>query len=133
MVKIKNILLYFSSCLLLMMFKINNVLAADYKNSSECDTIFGKPGEEGTLLELIQSVLNIFRIAAPILVILLGTVDLFTAMISSSEDKMKKAQTNFVKRIIMGVCLIFVPTIINFIIAAASEAITGLDSCMYKW
>lgn len=130
MKKVKNAVIYLGSCLLLMICKINNVYAA--KSDLGCDGIFGDPNKTDSLANLIRDVLNIFRIVAPILVLVLGSLDLFMAMASSSEDKMKKAQANFIKRIVMGVCLFFVPSIINFILDIASQAM-GYDACMFGW
>lgn len=130
MKKVKSIVIYLGSCLLLMLCKINSVFAAG--SDLGCDGIFGDPNQADSLANLIRDILNIFRIVAPILVIVLGSLDLFMAMASSSEDKMKKAQNNFIKRIIMGVCLFFVPAIINLILDIASQAM-GYDACMFNW
>lgn len=136
MKKIKDIVKYISVCMFLMTCKISNVLAIKTtmpgKSDLGCDGIFGDPSKPDSVANLIKEVLWVFRIVAPILVIVLGSLDLFLAMSSSSEDKMKKAQSNFVKRVIMGVCLFFVPSIINFILDIASESL-GYDACMFKW
>lgn len=128
--KVKNTVIYLSSCMLLMLLKVNNVYAA---GNNDCETIFGNVNDKNSLIYLIREILGVFRIIAPILVIVLGSLDLFLAMASSSEDKMRKAQSNFIKRIIMGVCLFFVPTIIYFIIDMAGQ-IDGfdLDVCLFK-
>lgn len=128
--KVKNTVIYLSSCMLLMLLKVNNVYAT--KSELGCNGIFGDPGDANSLANLIKGILDVFRIVAPILVIVLGSLDLFLAMASSSEDKMKKAQSNFMKRIIMGVCLFFVPAIINFILDIASKSM-GYDACMFNW
>lgn len=136
MKKVKNTVIYLSSCMLLMLCRINNVYAAKTslpgKSDLGCNGIFGDPDQANSLASLIKDILNVFRIVAPVLVIVLGSLDLFLAMSSSSEDKMKKAQSNFMKRIIMGVCLFFVPAIINFILDIASKSM-GYDACMFNW
>lgn len=53
------------------------------------------------------------KIAAPCVVIALGTFDLVSASIADNADKMKKAQSKLVKRIIIGICLFMLPTVIN--------------------
>jgi len=129
MKKVKGIILYVCSWLLLMLFKVNQVYAA---SDLGCNGIFGDPSDPNSVANLIKDVLNLFRILAPILVIVLGSLDLFMAMASSSEDKMKKAQSTMVRRVILGVCLFFVPAIINFILDAASKSL-GYDACMFNW
>lgn len=124
--KIKIGGLYFWSFLLLMLFNINNVYAAD------CNGVFGDPKDSNSIANLIVMFLNIFRIAAPVLVIVFGSVDLFMAMVSSSEDKMKKAQNKFMQRLMLGVCLFFVPTVLELVLDVASKQL-GYDACMFDW
>lgn len=128
MKKMKGVCLYISSFFILMICKINQVHA----KSVDCNGIFGDPRDPNSIANLIKEILWLFRIIAPILVILLGSIDLFKAVIASREDEMKKAQTTLMKRVILGVCLFFIPSIINFVLDIASRAL-GYDACMFNW
>ncbi len=127
--KQNKLMKYLPFLCLIIICSISTVYAA---SEAECNGIFGDPNKKGTIAELLSDILNIIRWGGPILVILLGTIDIFTAVISSNEDGMKKAQKRFVSRVILGVCLFLIPTIINFIIDVASSAL-GYDACSFKW
>lgn len=124
--KIKESKLYIWCFCLLMLFNTSQVYAAD------CNGIFGDPNDPKSIANLLSWILGFFRVAAPILVISLGSVDLFKAVIAQNEGDMKKAQTVLMKRVVLGVALFFVPALVNFIIDAASQHL-GYDACMFRW
>ena len=74
-----------------------------------CSNLFGDKNDAGekdadgnvvrsaSIAYIITSVLTYVRIIAPILVILLGMLDLAKAVVASKEDQMKKAQSDFIK------------------------------------
>ncbi len=68
---------------------------------------------------MIDTIMEYVRIIVPILIILLGTVDFAKAVIAGKEDNMKKAQKDFVIRIIAGVAVFFVPVLIDIIMDLA--------------
>lgn len=60
-------------------------------------------------------VLFVLKIVIPLILIILGIID-FTKIVISGETKMaKNATLAFLKRLIAGVAIFFVPTIINLI------------------
>ena len=95
--------------------------------ASDCELLFDED-----LKSFLKEILMYPKIIVPILVILLGTLDLAKAVISSKEDEMKKAQTTFIKRLLLGIVIFFVPTIIDIIMYLANFVWShfGLDpSC----
>lgn len=83
----------------------------------ECNDLLGEGS--GSLREMIDTIMEYVRIIVPILIILLGTVDFAKAVIAGKEDNMKKAQKDFVIRIIAGVAVFFVPVLIDIIMDLA--------------
>lgn len=79
--------------------------------------------------ELFGIVLMIFKYFIPFIIILIGTIDLFKSITNIKEKK--KHITRLLKRIIIGVLIFFLPSIILEIFNRV-----GLDnsefSCMYK-
>jgi len=61
----------------------------------------------------------IFQIAVPIIIVILGTIDLSKAMMSGKVEEIKKHQTMLIKRIIIGVVIFFIPVIVYFVIGLA--------------
>lgn len=70
-------------------------------------------------------------ILAPVLVIVMGTLDFGQAVISSNEEKMQKAWKKFPKRILALVLLILVPTLIGIILSLTTEEGARDTSLMY--
>lgn len=86
-----------------------------------CEELF-----DPSIIEIINDVLKYPRYIVPALILLLGTIDFMKAIIASKEDEMKKAQSTFIKRIIIGVMVFLVPVFINAIIWLANIAWEGL-------
>ena len=110
---------YLIFTIILMSFKINTILAAT------CEGIFGDLKNPDSLRYLLNEILMYPKIIVPIIVIGFGTLDLAKAVTASKEDDMKKAQKTFVKRILIGVSIFFVPTIMNLIMYIADIVWNG--------
>ena len=72
-------------------------------------------GESIQIWTFIGWVLMFFKIAIPVILVVLGMIDLGKAVVGSKEDEIKKATTSLVKRAIAGVVIFFIPTIIGII------------------
>ena len=75
------------------------------------------PQECGLLGEGVQAILTqlyrLVEIATPIITILLITVDMVRAVIAQDDGEMEKAQSRSVKRLIIGLAIFLVPTILD--------------------
>ena len=87
--------------------------------------IFGSKSDPDSLSYLINEILMYPKYIVPALVIGLGTLDFAKAIIASKEDEMKKAQATFIKRVIIGISIFFVPLIINIIMYLADIVWNG--------
>lgn len=63
---------------------------------------------------LIGKILSIFKIVIPLLIIVFGMIDLGKAVVASKDDEIKKAAKQLGMRILAGVVIFFVPTIVGF-------------------
>ena len=79
--------------------------------------------EEGSVYDLLQTLLDYIKILGPILVVILSAVDFIKAVASSDEDAMKKAQHRLVIRLIAALALFLIPTFVQLIL----ELIGGLS------
>ena len=84
---------------------INILDSTDLCTSSTGQRLFG----------FIGYLLTFIQIAVPIILILMGTFDFVRAIISQKDDEIKKSQSRFIKRIIIGVVIFFIPLIVKFI------------------
>ena len=115
--------------------RLRNVISSggtygiNIKQQGSCDeeAIFGDKNDPNSVSYLVNDILKYPRIIVPALIIILGTIDFFKAVIASKEDEMKKAQTAFIKRVIIGVAIFLVPVIIDAIMFLADIAWQGLD------
>lgn len=81
--------------------------------------------EAGTVtgtVNLVRGLFTLIMILAPILLVVFGSVDFAKATLAADEKALKKAGTNFSKRVIATALLFMLPLIINLIIGVAHEA-----------
>lgn len=76
----------------------------------------------------VSTVVTIIKIVIPIILIVLGLVDLGKATLAQKDDEIKKAQMTFVKRIIAAVLVFFVVAIVQLVFGLLSNAQQKSDS-----
>lgn len=62
---------------------------------------------------LVGNIVNIIKIVIPILIIVLACIDFGKAVVSSDEKEIKKSSGTLIKRVIAGVVIFFIPTIVG--------------------
>jgi len=87
-----------------------------------CEDLLGSE-----LTEILHTAVNVVKILVPILLIVLGIVDFSQAVFGSKEDDMKKASSKFIKRVIIGVVIFFIPSILNLLLLIASSIWGNID------
>lgn len=80
------------------------------------------------ILSLVGWALTIFKIVIPLIIIALGLVDLGKAAISSKPEEIKKSVTSLVWRLVGGIAIFFIPTIIMLVFGFVSGFATVQDS-----
>ena len=65
--------------------------------------------------EITKPIYTIIMIGAPSLLLLFGTIDFGRAVAAGDEKEMKKATGDFLKRLIICVVILLLPTLINLI------------------
>ncbi len=68
---------------------------------------------------LVGRILGIFKIVIPLLVIIFGMIDLGKAVVGSKDDEIKKAAKSLGMRVLAGIVIFFVPTIVGFAFSLA--------------
>jgi len=66
---------------------------------------------------IISILYNIIQVAVPIVLVVIGSLDLMKGITASKEDEIKKGQQLFVKRLISAALIFFVFIIVKFIIS----------------
>lgn len=68
------------------------------------------------LTNILNEVFTWIQYAIPALTVVLCTVDIAQAVISQNEENIKKAQSKAIKRIMIGVAIFFVPTLLKILL-----------------
>ncbi len=72
--------------------------------------------------------INALKVMIPVIIIVMGSIDLGKAVVANSEDEMKKATQVLIKRVIAGIIIFFIPTIMNLILKMASNYVSTISS-----
>lgn len=86
------------------------ILKSEMK-STNCKELLGDD-----LVEILQSLVDIVKVAVPILLIALGTLDFGKAIFSSDDNEMKKAQSKFMKRLLAAAAIFLVPSLLGVLL-----------------
>ena len=130
----------FFSTLLLSLFSFINVFA-DAIDGGEgggyCST--GIPtacGLPAGLVLMINDFYNLLKIAVPIVLVIMGMIDLLKAVASQKEDEIKKGWQVVVKRTITGILVFFVFFIVQIIVdllpnSVKSDSVMNCVKCIF--
>lgn len=92
-----------------------------FASSMWCPALGDTVRIEYQLAKIIRYVILILQIAVPIILVLLGTIDLIKGMSAQKEDEIKKGQQIFIKRLISGAIVFFVFAIVKLVVSVASN------------
>ena len=93
-----------------------------------CGNMTGIPEK---IPELTRYFVTIVQIAAPVILVILGMIDLFKGITSQKEDEIKKAQQILIKRTIIALIVFFLFVIVKVVISVAAESSSdNIIDCM---
>ena len=88
--------------------------------------------ETSNIWRTVGYFLLVFKIVIPIILIILGMVDLGKAVISSDDKAVSKAAKSLLMRVIAAVCIFFVPTIVSFVIQLVDTSVDNKNEVCAK-
>ncbi len=74
------------------------------------------------LIKVIKAVLAVIQFVIPVLLIVLGTIDLGKAVISSDDKEVKAAQSRLIKRVIYAVAIFFVVLLVRLVMGIVGNS-----------
>lgn len=95
-------------------------IISDYENN--CSNRFSSK-----LKVITDSVMKLFFISAPFIIIIFGSLDFFKIITGSNPDEAKKHRTNFIKRLIAFVLLYLTPFIVEKLFSITPYNINGVN------
>ena len=111
--------------LLVMLFVPSSALAI---SKVSCGNVTGIPKK---IPEITSYIMTIVQIAVPVILVIIGSIDLIKGITSQKEDEVKKNQKIFVKRLVIAVLIFFIIVIVKFIISLVADSSSGnISSCI---
>lgn len=73
------------------------------------------------MLKIVGIVLWIFKVAIPLIIVILGMVDLGKAVMASKDDEIKKSLKQLMYRLAAGILIFFVPSFVMFVFGLITD------------
>lgn len=83
-----------------------------------CGNVTGIPAK---IPELTSFAVTMLQIAVPVILVVMGSMDLFKGITAQKEDEIKKGQQLFIKRLIVGALIFFVVVIAKLLISVVAD------------
>lgn len=86
------------------------------------------------LVQFIGYLLLVFKIAIPVIIIILGAIDFGKSVVADDDSKIKKTAKQLLIRAIAGVCIFFLPNLVLWIFGLVKDfdsnaKDTGFENC----
>lgn len=104
-----------SMLLIILILSFQNVFAA---NMGELE--FCKSNEVLKVFRLIAVLITIIKIVIPIIILIKGMISIFNAVVSE-DDTLNKAIGALAKKLVVGIFVFFIPTIVYTLASLASD------------
>lgn len=89
--------------------------------------------ELGPVISFLKAILGIIQWGVPILLIIMGSIDLGKAVMASDDKEIKGATSKLIKRAIAAVAIFFIPLIVNLLIGMVGGAGANEGSFVSCW
>lgn len=92
-----------------------------------CSELFGSMDSNGNvipnddMINLLGSLVTIVKILIPIVLIVLGSLDLAQSVFAQDDGGIKKAQSKFIKRLIIAVVIFLIPSVLRLLLTIAQS------------
>jgi len=110
-----------------LMLIVPSVLAAGTPKVS-CGNVTDIPRK---IPELTSMAITLIQIAVPVILVIMGSIDLFKGITAQKEDEIKKGQQMFIKRLVVGSLIFFVVVIAKLLISVVADtSSTNIIECI---
>lgn len=97
----------------------------DPTKDASCEELLGEKG-----VSFLKTLKTMLLIAVPLILIILGSLDFAKAIFAGDENDMKKAQSKFMKRVIVAVGIFLIPVILGVILDIAHGIWPNIDNSL---
>ena len=102
----------------LVAFYASPVFAA---NIASCENSIKGAIIDEKIPNMVSTIITVIKIVVPVLLVVMGMLDLMKGLTAQKDDEIKKGQQMFIKRLISGVLVFLVFTIVQFIISFVAD------------
>ncbi len=121
-----------SICLLILLINVVFIdfVQADTYNNYDKDAVVSCGNNlltniPGLIPQVIKIAYTAIQIAVPVILIIMGMLDLFKALSAQKDDDIKKAQKLFIKRLISAALVFFVFVVVRLVISMVADSNGG--------
>lgn len=75
----------------------------------------------GPVIQLLKAILGIIQWGIPIILIIMGSIDLGKAVLASDDKEIKAATSKLIKRAIAALAVFFMPLLVNLLIKMVAQ------------
>ena len=83
-----------------------------------CGNVTGIPER---IPALTSDIVTILQIAVPIILVIMGSIDLLKGVVAQKEDEIKKGQKILIKRLIVAALIFFIVVIVKFVVSIVAD------------
>ena len=98
------------------MLSFTQLLIGNFTNESTYSCADGDFTFEGLFPGVISLIVTIIKIGIPILLIIIGMIDLGKAVVAQKEEEIKKGQSLFIRKLISALLVFLVVFIVQFLV-----------------
>ena len=88
---------------------------------------------DDSIPNVVSVIIKVIQIAVPVLLVVLGSMDLIKGITSQKEDEIKKAQSGFIKKLIVAILVFLVLTIVQFVFDFATNGDGDSETNQNAW
>lgn len=86
--------------------------------------------DSARIWKLVGDLVNIIKIVIPIVIVVLAMLDLGKAVMAGEEKEIQAAQKMLIKRLVYGVLIFFVVTIVQVVFHLVGESVADGDGAI---
>lgn len=80
--------------------------------------------------QITSAAYNTVLVIVPLILVIMGSVDLYKGAVSQNEDEIKKGKTNFMKRLVTGILTFLIVLLVKFFVSVMSKDQSRIVSCI---
>lgn len=123
--KLKKISILLTMVISVSIINSGNVYAQTYSNYDDVATVScgngllsGIPGRLPQILKIVYIAL---QIAVPIILVILGSIDLIKSITAGKDEEIKKGQQTFIKRLVAAAIVFFIFAIVKLVVTFVGD------------